>query len=298
MRDTFHRRDEYIEGWYGWSRGLVGTATGRLRVGVTFDESEFSATPEFPTAPIPPNRKLVYPWVSWQWLEDRFVVARDVDRIDRPEDLNLGWTAYARAGWSAEAWGADRDALVYQASLSRGWRPSTRQLLFPSFALAGRLDSGRPDPLTAALALRYHLRLFRNQAFYAAASLDLAEHLEPDQQLLLGGDTGLRGYPLRYQEGDRRVLFTLEQRWYGSREIFKVVRFGAAAFVDVGKAWFEGQPAGPADRGWLTDLGVGLRVAPSRTSHANVIRLEVAFPLDRADGIDSVQYLVTTSETF
>lgn len=298
VRDSFHRRDEYVEGWIGVSPGLIGSSTRRLRLGFTFDESEFSATPEYPDAPIPENRKLSYPWVSLQWLEDRYVVERDVDRIDRPEDLNLGWNAAGRLGWSSRQWGADRDALVFEAAAARGWRASPRQLLFPSAALRGRLDSGRPDPLLASLGLRYHLRLPRAQALYAAASFDFARNLESDQQLLLGGDTGLRGYPLRYQEGDRRALFTLEQRWYGSREILRVVRLGAAAFVDVGRAWFAGQPPGPADRGWLTDLGVGLRIAPSRSAHANVVRLEVAFPMNRADGIDSVQYLVTTSETF
>jgi len=298
VRDSFHRRDEYIEGWVGVSPGLVGSSARRLRAGFTFDESEFSPTAEYPDAPIPENRKLAYPWISLQWIEDRFVVERDVDRIDRPEDLNLGWNASGRLGWSSRQWGADRDALVFEAGAARGWRASPRQLLFPSAALRARLDSGRPDPLLASLGLRYHLRLPRAQALYAAASFDFARNLESDQQLLLGGDTGLRGYPLRYQEGDRRALFTLEQRWYGSREILRVVRLGAAAFVDVGRAWFAGQQPGPADRGWLTDLGVGLRIAPSRSAHANVVRLEVAFPMNRADGIDSVQYLVTTSETF
>ena len=298
VRDRFRRRDEQIEGWFGWSRGLAAGSVGRLRVGVTFDDSAFAADPAYPQAPIPADRRLVYPWVSWSWLEDRFVVARDVDRIDRPEDLNLGWNTSARLGWSAQSWGSDRDALVFEASAARGWRPSPRQLLFPSFTLQGRLDRDRPDPLIASLGLRYHVRDFGRQAFFAAAAFDFAHALETDQQLLLGGDTGLRGYPLRYQEGDRRVLFNFEQRWYGEREFLKVVRFGAAAFVDVGKAWFAGRPPGPTDRGWLSDVGIGLRVAPSRTSHANVIRLDLAFPLRRDPGIDRVQYLVTTSTSF
>lgn len=298
VRDSFHRRDRYVEGWFGFSRGLAGSSVRRLRAGFTLDESEFSATPRHPDAPIPENRKLAYPWVSFERLEDRFVVERDLDRIDRPEDLSLGWNVFGRAGWASERWGADREALVFEASATRPWRVSPRQLLFPSFALRGRLDSGRPDPWLASLALRYHLRLPRSLALHAAGSFDVAHALEADQQILLGGDSGLRGYPLRYQEGDRRVLLTLEPRWYGSREVLRVVRFGAALFADLGRAWFAGAPPGPADRGWLADVGVGLRISPSRSSHASVVRLEVAFPLDRADGIDSVQYLVTTSETF
>ncbi len=298
VRDRFLRHDEQIEGWFGWSRGLMGTAVGRLRVGVSFDQNAFAADPDFPQAPLPGDRKLIYPWVSWQWLEDHFIVERDVDRIDRPEDIDLGWNTSARLGFAAQSWGADRDALLFEASATHGWRPSPRQLLFPSFSLQGRVDRDGSEPFVASLGLRYHARDFGRHAFFAAAAFDFAHALEPDQQLLLGGDSGLRGYPLRYQEGDRRFLLNLEQRWYGEREYLKVVRFGAAAFADVGKAWFADSTSRLADRGWLTDVGIGLRVAPSRTSHANVIRLDLAFPLQREPGIPSVQYLVTTSTSF
>ncbi len=39
-----------------------------------------------------------------------------------------------------------------------------------------------------------------------------AMHLDPEEQLLLGGDSGLRGYPLRYQAGKARALAVIEQR--------------------------------------------------------------------------------------
>ena len=38
--------------------------------------------------------------------------------------------------------------------------------------------------------------------------------LDPDMQLLIGGDNGLRGYPLRYEAGTSRALLTVEQRFY------------------------------------------------------------------------------------
>jgi len=298
VRDRFLRSDEQAEGWFGWSPGRSGDSISRFRVGVRLDDSAFGADPDYPSAPLPGDRRLIYPWVAWEWLEDRYVVEHDVDRIERPEDLNLGWSTSARLGWSARSWGADRDALLVEASAARGWRPSPRQLLFPTFALQGRLEPGGAQSYLASAGLRWHLRDFGRQALVAALSFDLAHDLDADQQLLLGGDSGLRGYPLRYQEGDRRVLLELEQRWYGEREHFKLVRFGAAAFFDVGRAWFAGQSAGAADRGWLSDVGVGLRLAPSRTSHANVIRLDLAVPLERDPGIASVQYLVTTATTF
>ena len=50
--------------------------------------------------------------------------------------------------------------------------------------------------------------------------------------------------------------------------------------------------------GWLRDVGVGLRIAPTRTAHANTIRFDIAFPLDGDPSIEKIQYLVSTSERF
>ncbi|NIV16983.1 MAG: hypothetical protein GWN47_00915, partial [Woeseiaceae bacterium] len=38
--------------------------------------------------------------------------------------------------------------------------------------------------------------------------------LDVDSLVELGGDTGLRGYPLRYQTGESKVLVTAEQRYF------------------------------------------------------------------------------------
>ncbi|MBP7586541.1 MAG: hypothetical protein KBA72_01220, partial [Thermoanaerobaculia bacterium] len=179
----------------------------------------------------------------------------------------------------------------------RGFRPGDRQLLIASAALGGRLESGGSGPALLSLGLRYLFRDFANQALYIAASADVAHRLDAERQLLIGGETGLRGYPLRYQEGDRRALLTVEQRWYGAREFFHLFRLGAALFGDVGRAWFAGATQA-GDLGWLRDVGAGLRIASTRTSHANVIRLDIAFPLDGDPSIEKVQYLVSTSERF
>src|SRR4029453_7544016 len=69
-------------------------------------------------------------------------------------------------------------------------------------------------------------------------------------QLLLGGDNGLRGYPLRYQAGDALALFTLEQRFYTDWQPLKLVNVGAAVFFDAGRAWGQ-DPYAAAPARWL-----------------------------------------------
>ena len=132
---------------------------------------------------------------------------------------------------------------------------------------------------------------------YAAVSGALTEDLDEETQLLLGGDNGLRGYPLRYQAGTARALLTLEQRYYTKWYPFRLFHVGAAAFFDMGRTWGT-DVTGLESDGLLKDVGIGLRLGSSRSSFGNVIHIDLAFPLDGGDDIDSVQLLVQTKASF
>ena len=136
-----------------------------------------------------------------------------------------------------------------------------------------------------------------NSLYYASLSADRVHGGGNADQLLLGGTEGLRGYPSRYQAGENRVLGTAEIRWYSDWYPWRLVRVGGAAFVDVGRAW-GGPNQNLANGGWLSDVGVGLRLAIDRTARANVMHLDVAVPLNRTPGIKAVQFLVKTELTF
>ena len=86
-------------------------------------------------------------------------------------------------------------------------------------------------------------------------------------------------------------------RWYSDWYLWRLVRVGGAAFADAGRAW-GGLNQNSVNGGWLSDVGVGLRLAIDRTARANVLHLDVAVPLNRAPGIKSVQFLVKTELTF
>jgi hemolysin activation/secretion protein len=122
-------------------------------------------------------------------------------------------------------------------------------------------------------------------------------NLDLDNQLLLGGDNGLRGYPLRYQGGDRRLLLTVEERFFSDWYPFRLFHVGAAAFFDAGRAWGEAPLSSPS-LGLLRDVGLGLRFGNSRSGLGNVIHVDVAFPLDGDPSIEAVQLLVQTKVRF
>jgi hemolysin activation/secretion protein len=205
--------------------------------------------------------------------------------------------ASLRLGYSAEAFGADRDAIIASASMQNGADLRPGQSVFGSLSASGRIEDGQLVNGLLSAEGRFYWQTSTHTKFYASVSGAAAEQLDPELQLTLGGDNGLRGYPLRYQAGTARALLTLEQRYYTRWYPFRLFHVGAAAFFDMGRTWGT-DVTGAGSAGLLKDVGFGLRLGSSRSSFGNVVHLDVAFPLDGDDDIDSVQFLVTTKRSF
>jgi hemolysin activation/secretion protein len=132
---------------------------------------------------------------------------------------------------------------------------------------------------------------------FLSAAADVVSNPDLDHQLLLGGDNGLRGYPLRYQGGTGRWLVTAEQRFFTDWYPFRLFNVGGAVFYDMGKTWGH-NPTGSPSLGLLKDAGFGLRLGNSRSALGNVLHVDVAFPLDGDKSISSLQFLVETQRSF
>jgi len=294
----FYHREEFYEVYVGRSRGLQGRWARRWTYGLTYERDRFALDPiEPPGGPLPPDRELTYPWIGFDLVEDSFEERVNQDQILRTEDVLVGLRASVKLGYSTEALGADRDAIVASAHVQDGADLRPGQSVFGSLAASGRLEDGELVNGLLSAEGRFYWATSRYSKFYAAFSGTAAEQLDPELQLTLGGDNGLRGYPLRYQAGTSRALLTLEQRYYTKWYPFRLFHVGAAAFFDMGRTW--GTDVTGADSlGLLRDVGIGLRLGSSRSSFGNVVHIDLAFPLDGDEDIDSVQLLVTTKGSF
>jgi hypothetical protein len=298
----YRHRERILEVSAGFSRGLVRGRALRLRSGYTYDRDRFSDFALEPgmawDGPVPADRTLGYPWVELSSVADAFIAVTDLDRLQRTEDVNLGLEWTARAGLSSPATGGDSTRWIGSASLQAGSRRGERDLLRWGASLRGRLRDGRTEAVLAGASARYYRRFPSGHVFYASLSGDVARRLDAEDQLLLGGDNGLRGYPLRYVEGDRRALLVLEQRLYTDWHVLRLLHVGAAAFVDVGRAWFDDPARRAENLGWLRDVGIGLRIGSSRSARAALVHFDFAMPLDGGADRKDVQFLVTTKDTF
>ncbi|HKV07075.1 MAG TPA: hypothetical protein VJ725_02990 [Thermoanaerobaculia bacterium] len=303
VSDRFQHQEDLVGVYAGLSPGLSDRHTQRWLVGFTLDRDRFADAPGFETsAPLPEDRTLAYPWIRYDYLQDGYFTSRDMDRIQRTEDVNTGRQFHLRLGYSSTAWGGTLDRLILDSSASLGWKPTPRQLVLASVEGGSRLGGHGAENLLVGGSVRYYVRDFGDNLLYLGASADVAHDLDRERQLLLGGDNGLRGYPLRYLQGDRRFLLTIEQRFFSDRELFHLLHLGAAVFFDAGSAWFDdgdGKLGGTAaQRELLRDIGIGLRFGSSRSARGSLVHLDLAFPLDGDRSLKSLQWLVSTSDTF
>ena len=294
----FAHSDELYEFYGGVSHGLRNGWVTRWTAGVTYDSDHFEPVPgEELGGVLPGDRELVYPWVGVEWVQDAYQERTNQDQISRTEDVLMGFRAGARLGYASESFGSDREALLVTAYAQNGRDLGHGQSIFGTLNASARLEHGDIANGILSAETRYYRQTSKNSKFYALVSGTTTEALDAENQLLLGGDNGLRGYPLRYQAGTSRALLTLEQRYYTGWYPFHLFHVGAAAFFDMGRTWGS-DVAASENLGLLKDVGIGLRFGSSRSSFGNVIHVDLAFPLDGDDSIDSVQLLIETKASF
>jgi hypothetical protein len=120
------------------------------------------------------------------------------------------------------------------------------------------------------------------QTWVAHSELNVTKNLDPENQLILGGNTGLRGYKNESFTGTRSALLNLEDRVFLVHEFFHLFYIGGVAFFDMGAVSPPGQTF---QWSWLkSDVGAGLRFSPTRSTSGSVVRLDVAYALNSGPG--------------
>ena len=284
----------------GWSDGLRDGSATRWTFGVTHDEREVRRVDP---GPLPRERRLVYPWIGVQWIEDAYRETTNLDQIARTEDLALGWNASIKLGRATESFGSDRAATVFEANATKGHADGDAHTLLLGATTNGRFEGGAAADTLLGLSARYWWRRSPHRVFYASLGVDRGFNLDIDRQLNLGAENGLRGYPVRYRSGQGRWLFTLEERTYTDWYLFRLFNVAWAAFYDMGATTggnvVPGAPQPlPGQDGILKNLGVGLRLGNNRLSFGSVVHIDVAFPLDGDASIGRFQINVEGKRSF
>jgi hypothetical protein len=300
--DSLRHDNHAFELYTGWSGGLRNGRTRRLTAGWRVVSDAFRAQTATPDtigtrAPLPRDRNFSYPFLRADWIRDDFQTTRDLELIQRTEDVQFGLSGSAVLGVVTRAAGSDRNATLLDTTGNYGRQLTDTQQLFVTMNFSSRIEAGRSMDQRASATGAWYWRHAPRLLAHAKLTLARGSALDLDHYYSLGGDTGLRGYPLRYQLGSGLTLLKLEERLYTGYSLWQLFDIGAAAFLDAGRV-HGGNPLGAPARGWLKDVGVGLRLGNSRSSLGAVIHIDLATPLDRRDGVRALQWLVSTEATF
>lgn len=269
----------------GTSDGLQGGFSRRWSFGYGYRRDRFSVSDRLPAlSQLPTDRELSFPYLRFESIEDKFVTALNLNQIQLTEDLQVGRHLQARLGVAPEALGSDQDRLVFDANYSNTLRYDGRQLWQHSVSMDGFWNRRRGS--LEDFVLHYENRYFHRQshrfAFFADISASISRNLNSNRQLFMGGFAGGRAFSNRLQAGDRRFVFSIEERYYSDLHLFNLVRVGAALFADVGRAWKPGVADG-LDDDYLANVGLGLRLGSSKSASARVAHIDFAIPMTNRD---------------
>lgn len=300
---SFEHEEQAYGLHYGVARGLHDNQAVRWLLGYNVVRDQFTATDEtVAEIALPDNRHYSYPWLGWEWQQNEFIKANNINQINLVEDINLGWFINAKLGYSSNFIEPAQDALVFAGQAERSWRLADDKIMEFSSELKGYYQDHRLRNSVVELRTRYHHNVSARHQVFGQIHAFYGTNLFVDMPLYLGGDDGLRGYPLRYQGGERSAIFTMEHRWFTPYEFLKLFDVGAATFYDAGHAWHHTNGSDDDGR-WLQAAGLGLRLSPTRIGstrrgHHNVIHIDLAFPFEHNEDVDSWQFSVQVKDSF
>lgn len=293
-----HRFDHYQIS-LGRSRGLHNGWSRRYSAGILYTRDQFENILDnmLAVSILPEDREYLYPFINVELVQDNFETTVNFNQIERTEDRYVGTWLNASLGYSSHRAGSVGNAWHYRADFSNALLTTHKTSLTIASHVSGRWENGKPQNALLSGMLQLHQRTSEHQLFYAGFSATTAKNLDIDKPLYLGGETGLRGYPLRYQNGESKALLTLEQRIFTNFYPFRLFHVGGAVFFDAGKVWGNSAVGAPK-LGILKDIGFGLRLGTSRSSSGSVLHIDFAFPLDGENDIDDFQILVDYKDSF
>jgi hypothetical protein len=295
--DAYVQRDTLDDFYAGVALSADSESTQRLRVGVTREHVKFSQHERSQFA-LPQDRSIDYVWAGYEFIENRFGTYKNLNQIQRVEHLALGTRARVRLGYGSAHLRQDMEAFRLLGRFDKVIGQGDEHIVGLSADLNAWYypDTSSTEGSVVTLGASYNLLIDPNNRWFVSAQYSHGDKLQSFEQLTIGGSENLRGYPLDYQRGNQRYVLKLERRHYTNIHLFNLIRVGTVLFLDAGQAWggqtFESRPS------HLADLGVGLRLTPSKLGSPLVLRLDLAKPLMDREHVESSLFSLSVSSIF
>tara|TARA_R110000868_G_scaffold400884_2_gene675638 strand:- start:691 stop:2292 length:1602 start_codon:yes stop_codon:yes gene_type:complete len=295
-----HEQRSASASWF-WLLDNSFANTWRMGVGYTSESHQFSPvelSTDTQTLWLPDNRDFNYPFVALEYVQKAYRKLTNLNLINHIEDFNLGWHLTANIGTDFSNQ-ADSPTLLWKSTLSKGFDVSERGFLFFDANFEGELydNSAQKDRLLFNFNSAYFYKFAQRWGAYFKNANQFSQNQYLDAPIVLGGETGVRGFPLQYQHGKSSSQFTVEARYYPQINIYKLLELGGAAFIDTGRVFGQSELS-KNQTTWMTSVGVGARLYSTHSSEARVIHIDIIKPLSSDENVNSIEFRVTTKHSF
>ncbi|PKG86191.1 hypothetical protein CXF85_00285 [Colwellia sp. 75C3] len=305
-QSVFGHDISFKEGSYAWLNFNDDSRLLRYRLGITQDKNTFSElsseqSSDLSSSPLtdvhPEDRDLLYPWIAFEYIEKDFRKLTNVHLITQIEDFNHGWQLSSSLGIGNgnkenSAW------TVWRMRVKKGFNLHDNALLLLDLALANDIYQQRDSRLLVKISGEYFYQLNKSWGFYLSNNNVASTNQYLDQPVTMGGNTGLRGFPLQYQHGKNSIKVTSEIRYYPQINLFKLFDLAGVAFVDAGRTYGESTVKN-IEEGWLGSAGLGLRLhSPHSGGNHPIIHIDFAFPQSENPDINRFEIRVQAKKSF
>ena len=265
------RYQDALDGGRIWlTRSYGGQTKVRPSVQVQVTQRRFTASAD---GYAPADRTRIVPSVGFLLWRPRYKRTRYMQRLGPLEDVQTGSWLSLRWGLAHRSLGSDRTFSFYQAQLAPRFEPTECSYAALTLLTSAYRGAGKFYNLVASASATAYFRLGAAHSLAVRAAWSALHRSEDADQLLLGLERGLRGYPPRRYDGTRRVLFNLEARPTWVRRPWYTL--ASAAFVDCGAAW---TPNGERAH-WVCSPGLGIRLGWPKVYNTPVLRGDIAYGL-------------------
>ncbi|MBI3298296.1 MAG: hypothetical protein HYZ75_09045 [Elusimicrobia bacterium] len=264
---------------YGIALATSTQRTRRVRMGLMARRADFRPIPGQTAGPIPSREQATFLQLGADWEELDFITVRRIQKFTRTEDYNLGLAVFPELAWAppSSALGTTETQILPKVVVRKGFVRSN-QLILLSSAYSSRYVNGGNGHRLASFEASYFVRGLKYQTLAFHTGLDLGRRLDSTQPLALGEVNGLRGYGLDAFKGDRRFLFNIEDRIFIYDEMLRLLDVGAVVFYDSGYVWPSSRSVKLSEL--RNSVGLGLRLAPSRSAGNDPVRVDLAYALN------------------
>ncbi|MBI4052261.1 MAG: hypothetical protein HY400_07125, partial [Elusimicrobia bacterium] len=247
-----------------------------------YQRNEFFPTQETVTGTLPGNKELGAPFLAYGWVQAKYLKENFIEKAERLEDFNLGNETRMLFGYAGESFGSDRNGFLYQLMEHQGFLLGAGKFLVAEGGVLGRIpQDGKVENALYFGSLNAYWKYASSfpQTWVLHVEGAYGRNLDGENQLILGGDNGLRGYKIRSFTGNKSIMTNLEGRFFHPKEVLALTYLGGAVFFDAGTVAPQGRPI--LWKELKADVGIGFRLGPTRSASGTVARLDLSYALNR-----------------